>query len=133
MKKITIVSLLIIMIITLTGCTNSNENLKLKIKQTSWSGWVEEDNSSEKIEEFDVIKGKKYTFNSNSNLTFTITKITNNYIIIKTTEAFSDKKDEIDLTSKKTKFKINLDKELELATPQTDGGNNYYLLLTEEK
>ena len=44
---------------------------------------------------------------------------------------FSDKESGIDLLSKKTEFKVYLDKETKLTEAQTDEGNIYYLSLVK--
>ena len=52
MKKITIIILLLIVLITMTGC-NKNQQFKLRIKESSWSGWEENYEPEEVTNEFE--------------------------------------------------------------------------------
>ena len=122
--KTSIISIFIILI--LTGCksTDKDYKYKLRIKESSWSGWTNNYKPKERTKEYDIVLGKEYSINSNSFI-FTIKKV------IKTTRPFSDNKDGINLNSKKTIFKISSSKTTKLKTPTTDAGEIYYLKLVK--
>ena len=130
MKKIILTSLLFIFTIIITGCSNDNiiNNYKLQIKESSWSG-MKNYKPKEVTEKYDIVLGKKYTISGF--LTFKIERINTNYIVIKTTDAFSDSKKGINLNSKKKIFKIYINKETKLTTLTMDAGEIYYLKLTK--
>ena len=132
MKKIIIGLLIVLSIFTLMFFKRNDRNykFKLKIKESSWSGWTEEYEPQEVTNEYDVVLGKEYSINSGK-FTFIIKKINNDNIIIETSEPFSDKENNIDLKTKKTKFTIYLDEGIELTTPTMDYGEIYYLTLVK--
>lgn len=112
----------------------NKENFKLRIKTSSWSGWSRNYKPKEVTNEYVVMKGKKYiinsTLSSSSKFVFTIEKINNDNITIKTEKAFSDRNDgTINLKSKKTRFIIRLNNTTKLKTPSFDAGDTYYLTL----
>ena len=129
-KSIIFVVLIILAILILTLCkwNGRTYNFKLRIKESSWSGWTENYVPREVTNEYDVVLGKEYSINSD-NFTFLIEKIDKDYIIIKTSQPFSDKEDGIDLSTKKTEFTINPNEEKRLETPTMDFGEIYYLTL----
>lgn len=126
MKKYSLL-LLLILCLSLTAC-NKKTDMKLRIKESSWSGWTEGYEPEERTDDYNVVLGKKYSINSGK-FKFKITKINRKYIEIKTETPFSDKNDTVYLNSKKTKFKVYLEKELKLTTPTTDAGDIYYITL----
>ena len=133
MKKIVICLLIVLFIFVVViaySIKNERYNFKLRIKESSWSGWVEGYEPQEVTKEYDVGLGKEYSINS-GNFIFSIEKINSDNIIIKTSQTFSDKENGIDLNSKKNKFTIYLDKETELTTPTMDEGAIYYLKLVK--
>lgn len=101
---------------------------KLRIRESSWSGWTPNYEPQEVTKEYDVVLGEEYSINSGK-FTFLIEEINNDNIIIKTSKSFSDKEEGIDLRSKKTKFTIYLDEEIKLTTQTMDAGEIYYLTL----
>ena len=129
-KKIIISIFLISFAFLLTGCNNKETNLKLQIKESSWSGWSKDYKPEEVTNEYDIVLGKEYRIDSD-NFIFEIKKINSKSIIIKTKDAFSDTKNGIDLYTKKKEFKVFLDKEIELTTPTMDEGRIYYLKLVK--
>jgi len=133
MKKIIILGLLIVLsVFVITGCKNNDETdvLKLRIKESSWSGWTPDYEPEEITKEYDVVLGKEYSINSGKFI-FVIEEINDDNIVIKTSEVFSDNKEGIDLNTDKTRFTIYLDEEKELTTPTMDAGLIYYLMLTK--
>lgn len=129
-KKYIFGILFTLLILITTGCNNKNYDFKLRIKESSWSGWTQDYEPEEVTNEYEIVLGKKYSINS-GNLVFTIKKVNRNYIVIKTTEPFSDNDKGIDLNSNKKEFKVYFEKELELVTPTTDAGDIYYLTLSK--
>lgn len=130
MKKYIALCLIVISVVLITGCANKEEQLKLRIKESSWSGWIKDYKPKETTNDYEIELDKEYSINSD-NLKFTIKEIGKDYIIIKTDKVFSDKESGIDLLSKKTEFKVYLDKETKLTEAQTDEGNIYYLSLVK--
>jgi len=106
MKKIIILGLLIVLsVFVITGCKNNDETdvLKLRIKESSWSGWTPDYEPEEITKEYDVVLGKEYSINSGKFI-FVIEEINDDNIVIKTSEVFSDNKEGIDLNTDKTRF-----------------------------
>lgn len=124
---------LFVTLFAITGCKKDKEEkegLKIVVVETSWSGWNLDEKPEEKKHEYSVKLNKEYVVNGNSlGLAFEITEINDDYVVIKTTEAFSDAEQGIDLGSRKTEFKVYYDKETKLVTPSTDAGSIYYLSL----
>ena len=108
MKKILITLLFCFgVLVTLTACgSDDSNNLRLTVYATSWAST----NSMQPPEEEFYYDGKlneKYVVKEGSlGLTFTITEINENSIVIKTTEPFSDSETGINLRSNKTEFTI---------------------------
>lgn len=133
MKKVYLFIVLIILVIVsvvLYFVLNNNEtnNFTLIIKQSSWSGWSEDYVPEEITKEYKVELNKEYVIDSY--FIFTIKKINSNSIVIKSNYPLSDNQDgTINLSSNKTEFTVNLDKELMLITPSMDAGDIYYLTL----
>ena len=105
-------------------------DFKLKIRESSWSGWTEDYKPKEVTNEYDIILNKEYVI-KNDVFVFTIKEIGNDYIVIKTTNPFSDNEKGINLRTDKTEFTINSSKETKLMTPTMDAGYTYYLILTK--
>lgn len=130
MKKIIITCLTLLLAVSIVGCGKKKEEskeFKLRIKESSWSGWSSNYTPEEKTNDYEVEKGKKYTIDSH--LEFTITEINKDYIVIETTEAFSEGDKGISLRTDQKEFKIYLDKETRLVTPTMDAGWIYYFTL----
>ncbi len=134
-KRIIIFTVLLAFVFLLTGCNKEKEeeikvDFKLRIKESSWSGWTENYKPKEVTNDYEVVLDKEYSVDSDY-FKFKITKINKDSIIIQTESPYSDKEKGIDLNSKKTEFEIFLDKETELTTPTMDEGRIYYLQLVE--
>lgn len=115
-------------LITITACENKNE-LHLKVIATSWSG---EQNMQPPEEEFyyDVKLNEKYTVKEGGlGLTFTITEVNKDSIVIKTTDPFSEGEEGINLRSNQKEFTIKKGEKIKLITPTMDAGGIYYLEL----
>ncbi len=81
-------------------------------------------------EEFDVEKGKVYTYGEDPlGLSYEITKINDDSIVIKTAESFHDVADNSNLDSTNKEFTISFNKEVVLQTPTMDTVVKYYLVL----
>ena len=129
MKKYLIgIVVIICVLITITACGKKNK-LNLKVTATSWSG---EQNMQPPEEEFyyDVKLNEEYTVKEGGlGLTFTITKINKDSIVIKTTEPFSEGEEGINLNSKQKEFTIKKGEKIKLTTPTMDAGGIYYFEL----
>ena len=134
MRKVLLIILSIMILIGTTGCNRKElNNYKLKVIESSWSGWSKDYKPEEKTTLHDIILDKKYVINKGSlGLTFVIKKINKDSIVIETTEAFSDSKKGIDLNTKKKEFIVEKNKVLELTTPTMDAGGIYYLSLEKK-
>ena len=134
-KRIIIFTVLLAFVFLLTGCNKEKEeeikvDFKLRIKESSWSGWTENYEPKEVTNDYEVVLDKEYSVDSD-NFKFKITKINKDSIIIQTESPYSDNEQGIDLNSKKTEFEIFLDKETTLTTPTMDAGRIYYLQLVK--
>ena len=109
--------------------SSNNSNFKLKIKESSWSGWKEDYKPKETTKEYDVVLEKEY--NISRNLKFVIKKINSDSIVIKTEESFSVSETGVNLNTDKKEFTVYLDKELELRTPTMDAGDIYIFKLVK--
>ena len=115
-------------LITITAC-ESKDKLNLKVIATSWSG---EQNMQPPEEEFyyDVKLNEKYTvIEGGLGLTFTITEINKDSIVIETTEPFSEGEKGINLRSQQKEFTIKKGEKIKLTTPTMDAGGIYYFEL----
>jgi len=128
MKKVLTICLLIILVISISGCSKNDNKVVLQIKESSWSGWDRDYKPKEVTRKYNIVLNKKYYTKSGS-LQFKVIKINEDNIIIKTTWPFSDNSKGINLNSNKTKFKVYYNKVLKLVTPTTDAGDIYYLKL----
>ena len=127
-KNIIRIFIIFCVLITITAC-ESKDKLNLKVIATSWSG---EQNMQPPEEEFyyDVKLNEEYTVKEGGlGLTFTITEINKDSIVIKTTEPFSEGEKGIDLYSKQKEFTIKKGEKIKLTTPTMDAGGIYYLEL----
>lgn len=118
--------------------------MKLKIKQSSWSGWVKDYKPVETEEEYDINENEKYIIKTTEisymkdnhfikekkeKFSFEIVEVNDDYVKIHTFQSFSDKDDgTISLLSKKKDFIVN-DKPLKLTTTTMDCGEIYTLTL----
>ena len=115
-------------LITITAC-GSKDKLNLKVRATSWSS---EQKMQAPEEEFyyDVKLNEEYTVKEGGfDLTFTITEINKDSIVIKTTEPFSEGEEGINLNSKQKEFTIKKGQKIKLTTPTMDAGGIYYFEL----
>ncbi len=127
-KNIIRIFIIFCVLITITAC-ESKEKLNLKVIATSWSG---EQNMQAPEEEFyyDVELDEEYTVKEGGlGLTFTITEINKDSIVIKTTEPFSEGEEGINLQSKQKEFTIKKGEKIKLTTPTMDAGGIYYFEL----
>ena len=127
-KSIIRIFILFCVLITITAC-DSKEKLNLKVIATSWSSGQ---NMQAPEEEFyyDVKLNEEYTVKEGGlGLTFTITEINKDSIVIKTTEPFSEGEEGINLQSKQKKFTIKKGEKIKLTTPTMDAGGIYYFEL----
>lgn len=118
--------------------------MKLRIKESSWSGWTKDYKPEEIEKEYELKDNEKYIikqtklihYEGNERIekeeelfSFDITEITDNSITIKTYQPFSDYDDNtINLRSDKKEFMITTEKPIKLVTPTTDFG--YIFILT---
>ena len=130
MKKVLTLGLLIILVISISGCSSNSDKVVLQIKESSWSGWERDYKPKEVTRKYNIVLNKKYSTKSGS-LQFVVKEINNDNIVIKTTYPFSDSKEGINLNSNKKTFTVYYDKTLELTTPSTDAGDIYYLKLVK--
>ena len=128
MKYVLITSIVLVLALCIVGCKKEDYNYKVKITKSSWSGWNGGSSSEEDPVEYEVVDGKEYNLD-NGYFVFTIKKVTSDYIVIETKEAFSDNEKGVDLNTTKKEFKVTFDKELKLTTPTMDAGNTYRLIL----
>ncbi len=133
-KRIIKIFLIFFLVFYLASCDNNKlKDYKLKVIETSWSGWEKDYKPKEETTIHEIILNKEYVINKGTlGLTFVIKEINDDYLIINTTESFSDSKDGIDLNTIKKEFTINLDEELKLTTQTMDAGNIYYLSLVKK-
>ena len=127
-KNLIRIFILFCVLITITAC-DSKEKLNLKVIATSWSSGQ---NMQAPEEEFyyDVKLNEEYTVKEGGlGLTFTITEINKDSIVIKTTEPFSEGEEGINLQSKQKKFTIKKGEKIKLTTPTMDAGGIYYFEL----
>lgn len=127
MKKAILVLIAFCAIFIITGCGKQTSDLKLKVVATTWSG---ESPGKAPEEEFtyDIVLDKEYVVKEGGlGLTFTITKINDDSIVIETTDSFSY--DDSGLTTTKKKFTVKKGETLKLETPTMDAGGIYYLSL----
>ena len=119
--------------------------MKLKVIQTSWSGWEDEAflSAKEKTQKeepkakeflFNVAKKNRYVVNGIlGELSFEIIKIKENEIEIKTTEKFcllaGNGKN---MTKVYDKFVVSRENPLSIETPTFDMGDSYHLILVDE-
>ena len=129
-NKFIICTLLIVTIFFVAGCDKKENDFKLQIKESSWSGWSEGYEPEEVTNDYDIVLGEEYNIDD-GNFIFKITKINNDSIIIETKDAFSDKENGIDLSTTKKEFEVFFDKEITLKTPTMDAGDIYYLKLVK--
>ena len=107
-------------------------NLKLKVKETSWSGWSKDYVPEEKEYQYDIELGKKYEVKKRGEedvLVFTIAEVNTNSVKINTTKSFSDKESGIDLRTDKKEFEIVEGTDLKLTTPTMDAGDIFIFSL----
>lgn len=118
--------------------------MKLKIKQTSWSGFNKDYKPNEIENEYDINVNQKYvikvtniSFLKDGELvneekeifSFEIKEINSDNILIHTFQSFSDSENGVDLMSDKKDFIITLEKELKLVTQTMDYGDIFILTL----
>ena len=119
--------------------------MKLKIKESSWSGWSRNYKPQEIEKEYDLKLNEKYVINTTiisyvkdgeivkeeqEIFSFNIIEINENNIKIVTYQPFSDNEGGIiNLKSNKKDFIISVGKSLKLITPTMDYGRIFILTL----
>ena len=131
MKKILIVLLFsLCALVTLTACgSDESSKFQLTVYARSWSS---NDRMQAPEEEFyyDIKLNEKYVVKKDSfELSFTVTEINENSIVIKTTEPFSDNETGINLLTDKKEFTIERGGTIKLTTPTMDAGGIFTLKL----
>ena len=127
-KNIIRIFIIFCVLITITAC-GSKDKLNLKVTATSWSF---EQNMQPPEEEFyyDVKLDEEYTVKEGGlGLTFTITEINKDSIVIETENPFSEREGGIKLQSKQKEFTIKKGQKIKLTTPTMDAGGIYYFEL----
>ena len=119
--------------------------MKLKIVESSWSGWSKDYKPEEVEKEYDielnkkyVIKTRKFSYKKDNEwveeereiFSFNVIEINDSSIKIQTYQPFSDNDDNtVNLQSDKKEFIITNEKELKLTTPTMDAGDIFILSL----
>ncbi len=118
--------------------------MKLKIKESSWSGWTKDYVPKEVEKEYDIKLNEKYVIKTRlynhqegdkwvdeerEEFSFDITEINDSSIKIQTYQPFSDSEKGINLSSDKKEFIVTTEKPLELVTPTMDEGDVFILSL----
>mgnify|MGYP003293035389 CR=1 FL=1 len=119
--------------------------MKLKVVESSWSGWSKDYKPEEMEKEYDielnekyVIKTRKFSCKKDNEwveeereiFSFNIIEINDSSIRIQTYQPFSDNDDDtVNLHSDKKEFIITNEKELKLITPTMDAGDIFILSL----
>ena len=130
-KNIIKIFIIFCALITITACGKKEEGKDFKLKVTA-SSWSSEGRMTTPEEEFtyDVELDKEYVVKEGSlGLTFTVTEINKDTIVIKTEDPFSASEKGVDLSSNKKEFTLEKDKKLRLETPTMDAGGIYTLTL----
>jgi hypothetical protein len=122
-----------------------DQNTKIKIISSSWSGWSEDYTPTEeetycniqlnkkcivKTEHFSNAQGDEW---EEEILSLEVTNITDSYVTIHTFQKFSDNESGIDLKSDKQIFTIEVGKSIKLTTPTMDYGDSFVLSLVTDK
>ena len=121
--------------------------MKLRIKQTSWSGWSKDRKSEEFVKEYDINLNEKYVIKTLTTsykkddelveeekevFSFDVIEIKQNSIKIHTYQPFSDNQDgTVNLNSDKKEFIISEEKSLKLITPTMDYGEIFVITLVK--
>ena len=119
--------------------------MKLKVVESSWSGWSKDYKPEEMEKEYDiklnekyVIKTRNFSFKKDNEwveeereiFSFNIIEMNDTSIKIQTYQQFSDNDNgTINLNSDKKEFIVTLEKSLELTTPTMDAGEIFILSL----
>ena len=130
-KNLFLILLIFIFLITATSCGKKSENnLHLTVYATHWAS-TDHMQAPEEEFYFDNLKvNEKYVVEEGSFvLTFTVTEINENSIVIKTTEPFSEGENGINLNSNQKEFTIERGGQIKLTTPSMDAGGIYKLRL----
>lgn len=119
--------------------------MRLKILESSWSGWLVDYKSKEIEKEYDIKLNEKYVIKTTKQsyvkdnkcveeeeeiFSFKIIEINNCSIKIRTFQSFSDNDDNtVNLLSDKKEFIVTNEKPLKLTTPTMDAGEIFILSL----
>ena len=119
--------------------------MKLKIVESSWSGWSKDYKPEEIEKEYDIKLNEKYVVKTSKFshkqddewkeeerkiFSFTVVEINDSSIKIETNQPFSDNADgTINLYSDKKEFVINEGTTIELTTPTMDAGDTFKITL----
>ena len=119
--------------------------MKLKILESSWSGWSKDYKPEEIEKEYDIKLNEKYVIKTRNFscekdnewveeereiLSFNISEVNDDSIKINTYQVFSDNEDgTINLLTDKKEFIITTEKPLKLTTPTMDAGEIFILTL----
>lgn len=114
--------------------------MKLKVKESSWSGWSKDYKSIENFFEYELLENKKNIVAMEhisrirdnklieedvERFSFVISEVGSDYIVINTNQPMSSQKESINLYSKETMFKIEKNTPLILTTLTMDFGYIY--------
>ena len=122
---------------------STSEATRIKIISSSWSGWSANYQPTETesyceltLHEKCIVKTVEVSDADGNEweeevLAFEITNINTDGVEIRTTQAFSDREDGIDLRSEKTDFVITASEPLKLKTPTMDAGDVFTLSLSK--
>lgn len=118
--------------------------MKLFVEESSWSGWTENYKPEIVNHEFEVVQGKTYNVGSiklmgakdkdwreEPKLAFSIKKIKNNQIVIRTDRKMCN--EYISFNQIEDKFEIKIGQALKLITPTKDQGNIFTFTLQSEE
>ena len=131
MKHRMIYVVVLFLTLGLTACAEKSETVQVKVTESSWSGWERDYVPNETETIFDVAKGDTISLEQSGDIVLTVIKCSSQSLQIETNNPLSDKDSGIDLTTDKTKFKVNAGKPLTLMTPTMDAGNIIIIEIVE--
>lgn len=115
--------------------------MKLYVEKSTWSGWDSEEFPASANYEFEVDYASEYVVdemeadveeNEVVHFSFTITKVRESYIEIKTSmKMINNADDNMEDSEGDIYFRIDLNKTIELTTPTLDEGDTYKFTLKE--
>lgn len=103
----------------------------MTITANDWNGWDPDHESTETTTEVEAVEGQ--TVRVDDDLEITFTDVGDDEVEIRTTDAMSPVNDGggINLRNPEHDFTVDRGTSLELATPTTDAGTTYELVLTD--